>query len=374
MKDNKIKICFVSPFAYSLFNPKVSLKFGGSEMQMYLISSELARDNQFDVNFVVLDVGQKKKEVYNNVKLYRVYKRGRNILNLLLAPFKLIITLIKINPQIVVCRAAGAEVGISAFYAAIFGKKFIYSFACDVDDQGGLFGGLRGAIFKFGFGRACKFIAQSMRQVGEFKKKYEKRAGDVKIIKNSLKIKEEGSGASKDIVLWVGSSASLKRPQVFLDLARDFPQEKFVMIMTKSKMNLDLWEEIDKKRKEFSNLEFLESVPFSEVDKYFAQAKVFVNTSTVEGFPNTFIQAWMHHTPTISLNVDPDGIIDKYNIGIVSDDIAQLNLEIMHLLENNQERIKMGDRAFNYVVQHHNIESTTKRIDSVFKEITNQNR
>ncbi len=101
MNNRKIKVCFVSPFAYSLFNPEVDLKFGGAEVQMYLVATELAKDENFNVNFVVLDVWQKKKEKHQGVEVYKAYKRGRNILNLIKAPLEQIITLAKINPDIV---------------------------------------------------------------------------------------------------------------------------------------------------------------------------------------------------------------------------------------------------------------------------------
>ena len=82
-EKRKIKACFVSPFAYSLFNPEVELKFGGAEVQMYLLATELAKDENFDVNFVVLDLGQKEKEEYQGDKVYKSYQRGRNIFNLI---------------------------------------------------------------------------------------------------------------------------------------------------------------------------------------------------------------------------------------------------------------------------------------------------
>jgi hypothetical protein len=57
------------------------------------------------------------------------------------------------------------------------------------------------------------------------------------------------------------------------------------------------------------NLDLLGEVPLEEVNAQLAAGHLFVNTSKTEGFPNTFIQAWMRRVPTLSLDVDPDGIL-----------------------------------------------------------------
>ena len=41
------------------------------------------------------------------------------------------------------------------------------------------------------------------------------------------------------------------------------------------------------------------------------KSKILINTSSFEGFPNTFVQAWANGVPVISLKVDPDNIIKK---------------------------------------------------------------
>ncbi len=368
-RKEKIKVCFVSPFAYSLFNPEVDLKFGGAEVQMYLVATELAKDENFDVNFVVLDVGQKKKEKHQGVKVYKAYKRGRNILNLIKAPLEQVITLAKINPDIVISRAAGVEVGISAFYCKLFRKKFIYSIAHDNDVDRSFFKGVRGRIFKFGFEHAIFYIAQSQKQVDTLEKTYNKEFFNIKVIRNSFRIKESKE-PPKGYILWVGSSIDFKRGEIFLKLAREFPKEKFIMIMTKSKANLEKWEKISGETEKISNLELVEQVPFKQINEYFARTKVFVNTSIGEGFPNTFLQAMMNKTPILSLNVDPDDFIVRHQCGLVCDNsYEKLRKNLEKLLEDNEYYKKVQANAHVYVTDHHKLDKNIKKWKQLLRKI-----
>jgi len=360
MSDKKIKVCFVSPFAYGLFNPSSDLKFGGAEVQMYLISKELSMDVNFVVNFVVLDMGQASKMKYGKVNVYKVYKRGRGFLNLLKAPLILLYTLIKIDPDVVINRAFGVEVGIGRFYSMFFRKKFIYSIASDKDVDKSRFIKLRGKIFKYGFEKADYYIAQSQKQKEILEKTYKKKFDNLQVILNSYNL-QKTSNLQKSIVLWVGSSMNLKRPELFLELAKNFSNEKFIMIMTKSNSNLNNWNKIEKLANKLSNLKLIEQVPFKKINNYFANAKIFINTSTIEGFPNTFLQAMMNKTPILSLKVDPDNFIINNECGLVCNDnydkmIKKLNL----LLENKELRKKMGENGFRYITKEHNIKKNIK--------------
>lgn len=90
--------------------------------------------------------------------------------------------------------------------------------------------------------------------------------------------------------------------------------------------------------------------------KIIGSAKALINTSPMEGFPNTFLEAWSLGTPVLSLTVDPDGVIQEHNLG--------------HVFANNVEGMKQyitGDNfSFDpealrgYVEQFHSFADAAK--------------
>lgn len=362
----RVKVCFVSIFAYHLFNCNSELNFGGAEVQMSILAKELAKDFEFDVNFIVGDFGQKDLEIYNNVKLHKSYKLGRNLLNLIRATSQLYFVLKKICPDIVIARAAGAETGISAFYCRLNKKKFIYSIAHDNDANGNNFRGLRGKIFKYGFMNADRLIAQSNNQAAMLEKFYLAKTDSI-LIRNSLPILPKLNIHKKGI-LWVGRSVNIKRPQIFINLAKDFPTEKFTMIIRKN--NLNIWENIKKQAENIKNLKFIGGVPFDQVGKYFKEAKIFVNTSKKEGFPNTFLQAALNSVPIVSLNVNPDRLITKYQCGIFcNNDYEKLKNSLSKLLHNQKYYNLLAGNCLNYVRKNHNIKDNIIEWKEAIKKI-----
>jgi glycosyltransferase involved in cell wall biosynthesis len=115
--------------------------------------------------------------------------------------------------------------------------------------------------------------------------------------------------------LWVGRAVRWKRPELFLALACAFPDVPFVMVCPHEGGERDVYEETKRRAAEHPNVVFTGRVPFAHIDGYFRSALVYVNTSIAEGFPNTFVQAARAGTPIVSLDVDPDGVLEREAIG-----------------------------------------------------------
>jgi glycosyltransferase involved in cell wall biosynthesis len=156
------------------------------------------------------------------------------------------------------------------------------------------------------------------------------------------------------------------------------PGKNFMMIMPapSEKENESFKQQAARWKEEASNLTnmtFIESVPFSEVQQYYNQAQLFVNTSLWEGFPNTFIQSCIGGTPIASLKVDPDGFITKNLVGICCEDRFETLVDFVAGL--TEEKVKhLGHNALHYVKQHHDIQMTGILYEDAIESLMTENR
>ncbi len=65
------------------------------------------------------------------------------------------------------------------------------------------------------------------------------------------------------------------------------------------------------------NVTMLGPVRYADTGALFDRAKVFLNTSSIEGFPNTFLQAWIRGVPVVSF-FDPDGLVKRLQLGRIA--------------------------------------------------------
>ncbi len=100
-----------------------------------------------------------------------------------------------------------------------------------------------------------------------------------------------------------------------------------------------------------------------------ASSCIFVNTCEPEGFGNNFIQAWFNECPTITLEFDPDGIIEREKIGFCSGSLEKMADDLKFLMDNSEERIKMGRRARLYALANHSPESNAAKYEELLKKI-----
>ncbi len=100
----------------------------------------------------------------------------------------------------------------------------------------------------------------------------------------------------------------------------------------------------------------------------FSKPRFFVNTSDMEGFPNTFIQACKSGTPILSLNVNPDGFLDSYKCGLCARGDRQVfKHQLAELLSG--AGANYGRNARKYAEENHDITKIIKLYKDIFYDL-----
>ncbi|MFN8255579.1 MAG: glycosyltransferase family 4 protein [Bacteroidales bacterium] len=353
----KKKVCFFSAEAYSFFSKNNSIIHGGAELQIYLLSTFLARYSNFEVSVIVGNYGQKKIEIHNNVNVYKGFNLpiAENLFHKLIKAIQLFTLLIRINPQLVFTTGASALPGVVSLYKSVFRKKHIHRTASlqDVDNSWIKQNNITGFIYSYGLKNADLALVQNNYHKTLLFQNNKKGA---EVLRNVLHI-ENQKIEEKNYILWIGRFDPIKKPEIFIQLCRDLPMYQFKMVCPYDKHYTKGWQELKSKAEKLSNLTLIEKIPFHEIQKIFNEALLFVNTSYSEGFPNTFLQSALAQTPVVSLNVNPDGFIDTFDSGVFCHgDYSQMIEAVRFLMENQEERTKKGLNFYNYLAENHDIE------------------
>jgi len=365
----QIRICIVDFHITSLFFPQMEIPHGGAEVQLFLLSKAFSNNKNFDVNIIAGDYNlkQRKTKKYKNIKVHIIIALNRNAIFPIKNYILLLVKLIKLKPDIIIQRTATPKTGIIAFYCKIFKKKFVYSIAHDYNVNGIAAKGILGNLYAFGLTRASYIIAQNLNQIKILEKWQNRKFFNISVIKSGYHIIPPNL-EMKNTVLWVARAVRWKRPEIYLKIVDFFPNQTFIMICNKG-TNIEYWKEIKEKACKIPNLTFIPFVLFEKINKYFENAKVFINTSTHEGFPNTFIQAAQNKTPILSLNVNTDKFITKYECGFFCDNKFKKMVKNLEILLTNQDLYdKFSENAFKYVKEQHDINKISKKwMDLLFE-------
>jgi glycosyltransferase involved in cell wall biosynthesis len=358
-----IRICFVILNAYPLFNPQAKGVIGGAEVDSYYIASELAKDPNYHVSCIVADYGQKPVEVRESVTLIRALDFNTKRISATLSLWK---ALRKADAKIYVRKLSSAVTAEVALFCKRYGRSFVYRTASSVECDGTYLKEhyFRGKGFFWSLRHADAVIAQNQTDADNLAK----TAGvSAKVLKNPERLPQLDEKERRTI-LWVGRSADVKRPELFLKLAQQMPAQQFTMICQRAVEDKQ-YDNFVEKAKQINNIEFIQRVPFHKIHEHFLKAKVFVNTSDYEGFPNTFIQACKCATPVLSLNVNPDGFLDEYKCGIsCNGDWEQFVDSLKGMLEQ-QKYTELGKNARKYADNNHDVTKIIEQYKKCFIQI-----
>src|SRR6185312_13551971 len=139
-----------------------------------------------------------------------------------------------------------------------------------------------------------------------------------------------------------------KRPMLLLEAARQLPQLQFHIIGGAMPGAESLYATVRSAALQLANVRFHGSVPYHEVGEFYERARVLVGTSEIEGFPNTYLQAWAHGAPVVAF-LDPDRLVANHGLGSVVSSPDELQAAVAALLADPAHWRRVSERCRRYV-------------------------
>jgi glycosyltransferase involved in cell wall biosynthesis len=358
-----VNVCFIAPKAYALFHPELKEVFGGAGVDLYFLATELAKDKNFEVSFIAADYGQPVVEIVESVRVIKSVDFKKNPL---IGAIRIWQGLRRANADIYMLKTASPGVLLVAFFCWLHRRNFVYRTAHQIECDGTYLKQhfVLGRFFRWALRIAKLVLVQNKTDQEDLKRT---TGVDSIAIPNGHRLAQLKEN-ERDIILWVGRSAIFKRPELFIKLAQGIPTEQFIMICQRAADD-EKYEELIAQAETLDNFEFIKGVPFSDTEGFFRRAKVFVNTSDAEGFPNTFIHACMASTPILSLNVNPDGFLQRHNCGICCNDDFKCLVDSLKFILAGNRSIELGKKARCYVEQNHDVKKIVEEYKKLFYKL-----
>ena len=360
---SKIKVCFVCPKVYPLFDAGCAGVIGGAEVDLYNLGTELAKDPSFEVSYVTADYGQEAEVQIEGVRLIRSlnFKRG-----LISGATRLWGAMRRADADVYMIKTASPGVPLTAAFCRLHGRRFVYRSAHQDDCDGTYL--RRHPIIGKAYVRALKRASLITTQNESDRNNLSRLHGlESVVIPNGHRLASVIAGA-RETILWVGRTAQFKHPERFIALARRLPSEKFVMICQQATGD-ESYEGVVRRAAETANLTFSSRVAYHAIDAYFQAARVLVNTSDAEGFPNTFIEACKWGVPILSLNVNPDDFLDHWSCGVCCNGDEEGLVKGLQWLLDKDRYIEVGGNARRYVEATHDITTIVELYKEFFRQL-----
>ncbi len=169
-------------------------------------------------------------------------------------------------------------------------------------------------------------------------------------------------------VLWVGRVAEVKRLECMLAVAEACPELRFDVVGAPNAPSVYA-DNVLKRAAAVPNLTLHGRVSDNaRLAALYRAATVFCCTSSIEGFPNTFLEAWGAGLPIVS-SFDPDGVIARLGLGIVAHEREAFVGGLRGLIGSPERYREMSERCRAHYLQNHHLDAVMPRFETLYLEL-----
>ena len=358
----KPRVCIVNPYEHG----------GGAEYQIALLIDALNAGG-YEVHYLTHFVDGRDR-----ARSYQVLRVGSGgpipRLGYLMDARSLYRRLHEIAPCLIYQRVACAYTGICALFSRRRSVPLLWHVAHDTDVTPQYLDRSRNVLrlrlekwsVEYGLRRATRIVVQTRHQA-ELLQRHYGRSADAVIPNFHPPAGERIDKSGPSTVIWIANLKFWKRPEVFVRLASSFSGRddlRFLMVGKAAAAPGKLaWQDALMHSIEATrNLQYLGHKTYDEVNELLARSHIFVNTSVHEGFPNTFVQAWLRDAVVVSLGVDPDRVLEQQHVGIATHTEEELSMAVRTLIEEPELRASYAARGREHARANHSLRNADQQV------------
>lgn len=369
-----MRIAILAPTAAAAFRRARGHLAGGAETQLILLGEALSlRGHRVDV--IVAGDDENPEESAGGCHIWPRYPlSGIPLVKTAHPKFSALFrTLRMLGSELLLQRGAADLTGIARAASGALGIPFVFAVASESDLVAGLeiLPHTQDRIF-FRLGAAGADLVVTQTRVQE-RAAWRQFGGEVcRIPSFYARLGEatvRGSGAGPGKILWCGNLRSVKRPELLVTLADQMPEHRFVVVGGAALGHEAYAARMGEILNSRENIDYRGPVSRDILDALFRECRVLLNTSSSEGFPNTFLEAWRYGL-TVVASVDPDGLLKQRGLGVFGKSPARLKQALREVLDESADlRQARNLRATRYLESEHSPGKILEQWESSFQAL-----
>jgi glycosyltransferase involved in cell wall biosynthesis len=357
----KPAICIIAHNAYGAMCGGKNGYVGGAEHQTSFTARWLASQG-YETSVLTWDEGQPPVSMIDGVKIISICPSEKGLPGLRFFYPRLTglyAAMRRADADIYYHNSAEYVTGLAADWCRRQGRAFVYSVASDVACDPKLPvmpKAYERILYRRGLTGAHKILVQTNRQKNALREGFGLAAVPLPMpcAGPSEQDFQQLNSPEPHRVAWIGRAAPVKRLEWLLDIAEKMPQVTFELAVANA--DNEYGRSLRGRAGTLSNVLWRGTVRRDQMPELYQRATCVCCTSSYEGFPNTFLEAWSYGRPVVS-SFDPDGLIQRLDLGTVATDFPAFVEAFSNLLSSPDLWSRKSANARRYYFENHRPEA-----------------